>query len=200
MNLEEILAQALQMEEDGRNFYLSGLERVANPLSKEVLKKLADEELIHMEKIQEGYNKIKNREAFTFEGWGGVRKSSREYFENVFTEAKKHMNELVPPQTGELDTIKMAMDLESKSHHFYVEKMKVVDNREVASFLDSWPQRSTATIISCSTPMNICPVLRSGIIGRKNPSLKGVDTPSWVRREPDEKGMVETPWKNIVFL
>jgi rubrerythrin len=136
MNLEEILAQALQMEEDGRNFYLSGLERVANPLSKEVLKKLADEELIHMEKIQEGYNKIKNREAFTFEGWGGVRKSSREYFENVFTEAKRHMNELVPPQTGELDTIKMAMDLESKSHHFYVEKMKVVDNREVASFLD----------------------------------------------------------------
>ncbi|NSW75999.1 MAG: ferritin family protein [Candidatus Atribacteria bacterium] len=136
MSLEEILVQALQMEEDGRNFYLEGSEKVTNPLSKEVLKRLADEELVHIEKIQEGYTKIKNQETFTFEGWGGVRKSSREYFENVFAEAKKHMNELVTPQAGELETIKMAMDLESKSHHFYVEKMKVVTDREMVNFLD----------------------------------------------------------------
>lgn len=136
MNLEDVLIQALRMEEDGRNFYLEGLGRVENPLSKEVLKRLADEELVHMEKIQEGYNRIKNQETFTFESWGGVRKSSREYFENVFTEAKKHMNELVTPKAGELETIKMAMDLESKSHQFYVDKMKTVENREVASFLD----------------------------------------------------------------
>ena len=136
MRLEEILTQALQMEEDGRNFYLQGLETVTSPLSKEVLKRLADEELIHIEKIQEGYNKIKNQETFTFEGWGGVRKSSREYFENVFTEAKKHMNELLTPQTGEMETIKMAMDLESKSHQFYVQKMKVVSERDVINFLD----------------------------------------------------------------
>ncbi|MGC8777316.1 MAG: ferritin family protein [Candidatus Caldatribacteriaceae bacterium] len=136
MNLEDVLAQALQMEEDGRNFYLEGLKKVESPLSKEVLKRLADEELVHVEKIQEGYRKIKNQETFTFEGWGGIRKSSREYFENVFTEAKKHMNELVVPQAGELETIKMAMELESKSHQFYVEKMKVVQDREVANFLD----------------------------------------------------------------
>ncbi|MCX7667993.1 MAG: ferritin family protein [Atribacterota bacterium] len=136
MTLEEILVQALQMEEDGRNFYLEGLEKVESPLSKEVLKKLADEELIHVEKIQEWYSKIKNHEAPTFEGWGGVRKSSREYFENVFTEARKHMNELIIPQASELETIKMAMGLESKARQFYVEKMKVVTDREMVNFLD----------------------------------------------------------------
>ncbi|MGQ9472702.1 MAG: ferritin family protein [Candidatus Caldatribacteriaceae bacterium] len=136
MSLEDILQEALRMEEDGRNFYLEGAEKVENALSREVLKRLADEELIHIEKIQEGYQKIKNQESFVFEGWGGIRKSSREYFENVFTEARQQMDDLLTPQVGELETIKMAMDLESKSHRFYVEKIKEVVDKEVSRFLD----------------------------------------------------------------
>ncbi len=136
MNLEDILQEALHMEEEGRNFYLEGLGRVESPLSKEVLKRLADEELIHIEKIQEGYHRIKSGENFVFEGWGGIRKSTQEYFENVFTEAKKNIDTLFVPQNYELEVIQVAMDLESKSHQFYVEKMHATSEKAVRDFLD----------------------------------------------------------------
>ena len=53
MTIQEVLEQALKMEEDGRQFYLEGYERVSSPLSKEVLKRLADEELVHIERIKD---------------------------------------------------------------------------------------------------------------------------------------------------
>ncbi|WP_017872906.1 ferritin family protein [Candidatus Caldatribacterium saccharofermentans] len=136
MNLEVIFEFALKMEEDGRQFYLSGISRVANPLSKEVLKRLADEELVHIERIQEGFERISKGQQFVFESWGGIRKSTREYFENIFTEAQKHTEKLIPPTSEELDILQTAMDLESKAHRFYVEKRKEVQEKDVQDFLD----------------------------------------------------------------
>jgi len=57
LTIQEVLEQALKMEEDGRQFYLEGYDRVTSPLSKEVLKRLADEELVHIERIKEGYDR-----------------------------------------------------------------------------------------------------------------------------------------------
>ncbi|MGQ9621826.1 MAG: ferritin-like domain-containing protein [Candidatus Caldatribacteriaceae bacterium] len=136
MTLESIFEFALKMEEDGRAFYLEGVSRVQNALSREVLKILADEELTHIERIQEGYEKIRKGEVFVFESWGGIRKPTQEYFENVFTEARRGMEELVPPTSEELDVLKMAMDLESKAHEFYAKKKKETENKEVQNFLD----------------------------------------------------------------
>ncbi|HXL03042.1 MAG TPA: ferritin family protein [Candidatus Atribacteria bacterium] len=136
MTIQEVLEQALKMEEDGRQFYLEGYERVSSSLSKEVLKRLADEELVHIERIKEGYNKVTKGEAFAVENWGGIRKPTREYFDNVFTEARKNMNEIITPGAQELDVIQASMDLESKSHQFYVEKSKEVEDDKVREFLD----------------------------------------------------------------
>ncbi|HSV31333.1 MAG TPA: ferritin family protein [Atribacteraceae bacterium] len=136
MSIQEILQQALKLEEDGRIFYLEGLNRVSNELSKETLARLADEELIHMEKIREGYQRIEKGEAFSWEGTGGIRKSSREHFDNIFTEARKKMEELVPPFSEEIDVLKTAMDLESQAHHFYLEQAKTISNNKMKDFLD----------------------------------------------------------------
>ncbi len=136
MTLEAIFEFALKMEEDGRKFYLDGVSRVVNVLSKEVLKRLADEELIHIERIQQGYERIRRGERFVFESWGGIRKSTQESFGNIFTEAQKHAEELIPPTSEELDVLKAAMDLESKAHKFYAEKKREVEERDVQDFLD----------------------------------------------------------------
>ncbi|MBC7218368.1 MAG: ferritin family protein, partial [Candidatus Caldatribacterium sp.] len=136
MTLEAIFEFALKMEEDGRRFYLDGVSRVVNALSKEVLKRLADEELIHIERIQQGYERIRKGEQFVFESWGGIRKSTQEYFENIFTEAQKHAEELIPPTSEEFDVLKTAMDLESKAHKFYAEKKREVEDKDAQDFLD----------------------------------------------------------------
>lgn len=136
MILGTLFELALRMEEDGRKFYLDGMARVTNALSKEVLKRLADEELVHIERIQQGYEQIRKGEQFVFESWGGIRKSTQEYFENVFTEAQKRVAELVSPTSEELDVLKMAMNLESQAHKFYVEKRGEVEGKDIRDFLD----------------------------------------------------------------
>lgn len=136
MTIQEVLEEALQLEKDGRDFYLKGLEIVKGNLGKEVLKRLADEELEHMDRIREGYDRIKKGEEFSTKSPEGIKKSSREYFENIFTEAKKQIGDLISHGDQEIDVLKTAMDLESKSHQFYVEQSKTMEDKKVKDFLD----------------------------------------------------------------
>ncbi len=136
MTVEEVLEEALKLEEDGRAFYLEGMNRVKNGLSKESLQRLADEELTHMERIRDGYQRIQEGKSFAWESRNNIRKSSREFFENVFTEAQKKMEELVTPASVETDVLKTAMELESKAHRFYLDQAKVTHEEKVKEFLD----------------------------------------------------------------
>jgi len=136
VELQKLLQYALKMEEDGRNFYLEGANRVKNQLAKEVLTHLADDELDHIERIQEGYERVIKNESFTTKNIQGLRRSSREYFENIFTEAQKKSQELIEYEAEELDILKTALDLESKSHQFYSEQIGEQSDEQVKQFLD----------------------------------------------------------------
>ncbi len=136
MTVEEVLEEALKLEEDGRKFYLDGMNRVKNGLSKETLNRLADEEFIHMERIREGYERIQEGKSFAWDSRNNIRKSSREFFENVFTEAQKNKEELVTPASEETDVLQTAMDLESKAHRFYLDQAKATSDEKVKEFLD----------------------------------------------------------------
>ncbi|BER92306.1 ferritin family protein [Thermatribacter velox] len=136
MELQELLQRALKMEEDGRNFYLEGAGRVKNQLAKEVLNHLADDELDHIERIKEGYERITKNEPFATKEIQGLKRSSREYFENIFTEAQKKSQELIKHEAEELDILKTALDLESKSHQFYSEQIGEQSDEQVKQFLD----------------------------------------------------------------
>lgn len=136
MELQELLQRALKMEEDGRNFYLESAGRVKNQLAKEVLNHLADDELDHIERIKEGYERITKNEPFATKEIQGLKRSSREYFENIFTEAQKKSQELIKHEAEELDILKTALDLESKSHQFYSEQIGEQSDEQVKQFLD----------------------------------------------------------------
>ena len=57
----EGLKTALQMEIDGKAFYLKASQASKNPLGKELLKNLAAEEDIHREIFKKIYNAIKSK-------------------------------------------------------------------------------------------------------------------------------------------
>ncbi|MCX6090223.1 MAG: ferritin family protein [Candidatus Atribacteria bacterium] len=136
MTIIEILEEALKIEEDDRGFYLSGMNQSRNILSKETFKKLAEDELVHIQRIREGCEMINKGEPFSYEYREGLRKSSREYFENVFAETKKQANEMITAEVKELDLIRVAMERESKSHLFYIERAKEVMEGKKKEFLD----------------------------------------------------------------
>ena len=111
------LQTALQMEIDGKEFYLKTSKASTNKLGKELLKKLAAEEDIHREVFQNIYNTIKNKkgwpdgEKFIADGGRSLR--------TVFARALEAMDKDIKAIPTELDAIQTAMDMENKTHDFY---------------------------------------------------------------------------------
>jgi rubrerythrin len=111
------LQTALQMEIDGKEFYLKSSKVSTNQLGKELLKKLAAEEDMHREVFQNIYNTIKNKrgwpdgEKFHADGGRSLR--------TVFARALESMNKEVKAIPTELDAIQTAMDMENKTFDFY---------------------------------------------------------------------------------
>jgi len=115
------LQTALQMEIDGKEFYLKSSKASKNELGKELLKKLAAEEDIHRKVFQNIYNAIKNKKDWPdlkFSGDGG--KSLR----TVFAVALEVMDKSVNTMPEELDAVKTAMDMENKTYDYYNSRAK----------------------------------------------------------------------------
>ena len=112
----EGLKTALQMEIDGKEFYLKASKTSQNKLGKELLKKLAAEEDAHREVFKNIFNKIKNKK-----GWPEVKfkPDGGKGLKTLFAEAVKKMDNNVNAIPAELDAVKTAMDMENKTLDFY---------------------------------------------------------------------------------
>ena len=112
----EALQIAIQMEIDGKEFYLKASQESSNELGKKLLQSLAAEEDIHRQKFEEIYSAIRSEKAWPatdFQPDGGKR------LRTIFARATKEMGSSIKSLTTELDTIQTAMDLENKTYDFY---------------------------------------------------------------------------------
>jgi rubrerythrin len=117
----EGLQTALQMEIDGKEFYLKASQASQNKLGKELLKNLAAEEDIHREVFKKIYNTIKNNKGwpdvkFSADGGRGLR--------TIFAKALDAMDKSVNSIPEELDAIKTAMGMENKTLDYYNSRKK----------------------------------------------------------------------------
>ena len=112
----EGLQTALQMEIDGKEFYLKSSKASKNKLGKELLKKLSAEEDIHREIFKKIYDTIKNKKGwpdakFSGDGGKGLR--------TIFAKALEVMDPSVNSMPEELDAVKTGMDMENKTYDYY---------------------------------------------------------------------------------
>jgi rubrerythrin len=110
------LETALQMEIDGKEFYLKAAKSSKNKLGRELLKKLAAEEDIHRGVFKNIYNNIKAKNNWpdvTFSGDKG------QALKTVFAEAIESMKKDYKPIQAELDAVTEAMSMENKTLDFY---------------------------------------------------------------------------------
>ena len=110
------LETALQMEIDGKEFYLKASKASKNQLGKDLLKNLAAEEDIHRQTFQDIYNTIKNKKGWPDKKYRGDGGQS---LRTVFAIALKDMDKNVTSIEAELDAIRTGMDLENKTLDFY---------------------------------------------------------------------------------
>jgi rubrerythrin len=109
------LEVAIQMEIDGKEFYLKASRESGNELGKKLLESLASEEDLHRQKFEEIYRALEEKKGWPetdFKPDGG--KSLR----ILFATAIKAGSEM-KAQATELDAVKTAMAMENKTYDYY---------------------------------------------------------------------------------
>jgi len=112
----EALQIAIQMEIDGKEYYLKVSQESSSELGKKLLASLAAEEDVHRRKFEEIYNAIRNKKAwpvtdFQPDGGKGLR--------TIFARATEEMGANIKAPTTELDAVQTAIDMENKTYDFY---------------------------------------------------------------------------------
>ena len=112
----EGLKIAVQMEIDGKEYYLKASQKSSNELGKRLLASLASEEDVHQQKFEEIYDAIRNKRAWPvtdFQPDKGRR------LRTVFAMAPEEIVTNVKTPDTELDAIQTAMDMENRTYDFY---------------------------------------------------------------------------------
>lgn len=113
------LEKAIQMEIDGKEYYLKASEKTSNELGKKLLQSLAAEEDIHRKVFEDIYESIRNkqgwpRKEFHADGGRALR--------TVFANALDNMDRDVKSIPEEIDAVQTAMGMENETFDFYREQ------------------------------------------------------------------------------
>ena len=107
---------AIQMEIDGKKFYLKTSEESGNELGRELLQKLAAEEDVHRHNFEIIYDGISRKKTWPTTNFKPDRGQK---LRTIFAAASEEIGARIKAATTEMDAIKMAMDMEIKSYDFY---------------------------------------------------------------------------------
>jgi len=110
------LKTAIQMEIDGKEFYLKASKTSKNELGKKLLEKLAAEEDVHRKVFEDIYKDISAKK-----GWpeGKFRADGGKGLRTIFARALEEMNKDVSAIPTELDAVQKAMEMENKTYDYY---------------------------------------------------------------------------------
>jgi rubrerythrin len=117
----EGLKIAIQMEIDGKEYYLKTSQKSSNKLGKKLLESLAAEEDVHRQKFEEIYNAIRNNKDWPVTDF---QPDKGKKLKTLFTTATEDIATTTKGPETELNAIQTAMDMESKSYDFYQSQAK----------------------------------------------------------------------------
>jgi len=114
------LRMAIQMEKDGKEYYLKASQESGNELGKKLLESLAEEEDLHQRQFTEIYIAISDNKAwpkvkFKPDGGKGLK--------TVFAQAVNNVGSKAKPVDTELEALQTAMSMENKTYDFYTARV-----------------------------------------------------------------------------
>ena len=120
---KEILESAKQLEVDGRKFYLETAEKTTNELSRKMFLSLADDELKHMEWIDQrspgGYTANK------------ANKETYDRLRNIFAEVPEEVRKAAEASEDDIKAVDIALDMEKKSRDAYAKWAEESEDEEI---------------------------------------------------------------------
>ena len=128
------LETAIQMEIDGRQFYLKASQSSRNEVGKKLLKSLADEEDNHRQVFEKIYEVVRNKRR-----WPEIdfQTGAVTGLKTIVAQATGKITARPETSTTELDAVKTAMDMENKTFDFYKAQSKVAGYDTEKDFYES---------------------------------------------------------------
>jgi rubrerythrin len=130
----EVLQIAIQMEIDGKEYYLKASQKSSNELGKKLLKSLAAEEDVHRQKFEEIYRALRNKKAWPETDFQPDR---GKHLRTIFARAIEEIGSKVKAPATELEAVKTAMDMENKTYDFYKIQSKNATYEAERGFYDT---------------------------------------------------------------
>ena len=128
------LQTAIQMETDGKTYYLKTSQECSNELGTRLLASLAAEEDIHQQKFKEIYNAIHNKKAWPEIGF---QPGEGNRLETVFAQATQETGSTRKAPATELNAVKTAMAMENKTYDFYKGRAKKAAHNAELDFYET---------------------------------------------------------------
>jgi rubrerythrin len=123
-NEQEITIKALQtsiqMEIDGKAFYVKAGGAATNKLGKNLLNRLAEEEDIHRKVFENIYNTIRADKDWPRDQT--YRPDAGQRLRTIFGQAIDEMDRNTKAIPSEMDAIQTAMEMENKTYDFYTKR------------------------------------------------------------------------------
>lgn len=119
----KVLESAIKMEEDGRRFYLKSGKTARNAIAKKLLVSLADQELIHIERIKEiSYGLKEDLDWNDFAKT--ITKDAKKKLALVFKPLSASEKKRLKADPANIEAIKIAMKKEVHSYDYYDKQSK----------------------------------------------------------------------------
>jgi rubrerythrin len=114
------LQTSIQMEIDGKEFYLKAGGAATNKLGKNLLKRLAEEEDIHRKVFENIFNTIRADKAWPADQT--YQPDAGQHLRTIFGQAVDEMDKNTKAIPSEMDAIQTAMEMENKTYDFYTKR------------------------------------------------------------------------------
>lgn len=165
------LEYALQMEIDGKKFYLKARRKTRNELGKNLLKSLATEEDIHQKKFEEIYKALRNKKAWPKtvyhpDGGRGLRTIFARALETSAAAKTK-------AEAGELDAIQTAMTMENKSYDFYEDNARHATYESEREFYEALAAQEREHYLILTDYYEYLKEPAAWFVKKEHPSLNG---------------------------
>lgn len=121
----EAIKKAIQMEKDGRDFYLNAAAQTSSSMGRSIFESLANDELIHLQTFKKIFE-----DQVSAEEWDTLVESSKKYADLPIFPKNLQQMAGARPDSDELDALNLAMDAEKYAIDFYG---RILDSTEDAT-------------------------------------------------------------------
>ena len=129
----EGLRIAVQMEIDGKEFYLKASRASSNEMGRKLLESLSIEEDLHRQKFEQIYEALQQKKS-----WPSVQSASEfsHKLKTLFARQAEEIGTGIKAADTELEAVETAMDMENKSYDFYKSRSKAATYAAERDFYD----------------------------------------------------------------